>query len=394
METILKEINAVVGVIGSFVCLNDASVVARAMPDSIPTAQTDLAARVACQTIQALESSGQPVNDFDLTFEKGRLFFKNLGGGVLAIVCARTINIPLLNLAANAAVKKLAVELQAKPAPVPVAPISTRMATSAVVALPPVLVELEQEIHRIVEDARHYRLRLRAMNQAATWLVCPNYRRLLMPMEKKQIDLGGFLNESDSTEILLGQLGYTIDRHAGAVFGNRRLVFVDAKRDTSVDVFLDNYQMYHRLDLIPFLTQEELLLPITALLLARLQFFDMSESLVRELCALMLQHDLSVGAEKGKIDAAYITRLCADDWGWFKTISINLDRLMTFAGNHLAAADRALAAERAQRLKRSMDGAPKSLRWQTRAALGESAKWYETPPVYRPGSARPDVALW
>jgi predicted regulator of Ras-like GTPase activity (Roadblock/LC7/MglB family) len=394
MEAILKEINAVVGVVGSFVCASDGKVLAHLMPAHFEMPALDLAARIASQTFAALEASGQRVQETDLAYDKGRLVLKNLRGGILVIVCGRNVNIPLLNLTANVSVKKLAAEMKPSPTSAPT-PSTVKPPTHipAPVALPPLVAALEQEAHRLVEAGQQQRLHLRVMNDLAIWLACPRQRGLLPPLDKRQIDFGGWATESEALETFFVQAGYTSDRRFKLFYNGRCLRFTDSKNETTIDIFLDYFEMYHRVDLTLFLTQEDCLLPVTALALVRLQLVEMSEARLRDLCALMLEHDLGVGEEKSKLDAAYITRLCADDWGWFKTISLNLERLTTFANAHLAAPDRAIVVERAQRLKHSIDSAPKSLRWQTRARLGESVKWHETPLVYRPGHVRPDMAL-
>lgn len=64
---------------------------------------------------------------------------------------------------------------------------------------------------------------------------------------------------------------------------------------------------------------------MTALVLTRLRMVEMNDNRLRELRALILEHDASIGSQKGTIDALYIVRLCPEDWGWFKTISLNLD---------------------------------------------------------------------
>jgi hypothetical protein len=86
-----------------------------------------------------------------------------------------------------------------------------------------------------------------------------------------------------------------------------------------------------------------------------------------------------VGPENDKIDASQITRLCAEDWGWYKTVTTNLSRVIEFAARVTRGDEQAIVVERAQRIKRGIEGAPKSLRWQTRARIGESVRWYETP---------------
>jgi predicted regulator of Ras-like GTPase activity (Roadblock/LC7/MglB family) len=124
METYLKEINSVLGVVGSFVCLSDGSIGAKALPDEFDAASIEAAARVATQTLYALETSGQRITETDLVYGRGRLLLKSLRGGILAIICTRSINIPLLNLTANGIARKLSSEL--KPAK-----------TGTVAAMPP-----------------------------------------------------------------------------------------------------------------------------------------------------------------------------------------------------------------------------------------------------------------
>ena len=119
MENYLKEINAVLGVVGSFICLPDGRIAAQALPETFDAASAETAARVLSQTFNALETSGQRVVETDLVYGQGRLLLKNLRGGILTIVCARNINVPLLNLTANGIAKKIASELK------PTKPVST-----------------------------------------------------------------------------------------------------------------------------------------------------------------------------------------------------------------------------------------------------------------------------
>lgn len=397
MEAVLKEINAVLGVIGSFVCRSDGALTAAAMPEPFDDARLQMAARIASQTLDALDMSGQRVHEADLLFFKGRLIIKNLRGGALFILCARNINLPLLNLTANVAAKKIAADLRpakpetvAAPAPTPTPAPKTAIAD---ITPTPLAMELEEELKRINTMAEEFRVTLRAMNFPAMWLACQRTRALITPPDKKQLDLAAFGKQSDAMALLFERLGYQSNQRFNAFYGNRRMNFTDATRGMGVDIFFDTYEMYHRLDLTPFLDHAGLALGETALLLMRLQLVETSDAVLRDLCALLLEHDLSVGSEKDKIDVAHITRLCVDDWGWYKTLTTNLDRVGVFAYATFTPADRALIDERVQRLKQSIDHAPKSLRWQTRARIGETMRWYETPQVFSPSRPRPDMAL-
>jgi hypothetical protein len=362
MENQLKEINAVFGVIGSFVCLSDGSV-AEAMPESVGAAQLELAARVVSQTFQALEASGQRVSEADLLYDKSRLILRNFRGGVLAILCSRAINIPLLNFTANLAVKKLTTEL--KPARSSTAGANSKPAASSAPPAPPqalekvtpspLLLELDQEVHRLVDAAREAGVTLRVLNSLAMWLCCPNTHALIAMPEKKQIEFVALSAQRDSIMPLFERAGYQSEERFDASHGSRRLHLIDSQRDLNIDIFLDALEMDHRLDLTAFLIQESTTISETALLLIRLQTVEMNDATLREICALLLEYDIGMESQSGKIDPSQIVRLGVNDWGLVQTISKNLERVASFAAATLGSSDQAIVAERVRRLKQSID---------------------------------------
>ncbi len=406
MENYLNEINAVLGVIGSFVCLSDGSVAAKVVPDRYDDASVETAARIAMQTVNALEVSGQRIAEADLVYGQGRLVLKNLRGGVLFIICSRNINVPLLNLTANVIAKKIATEIKPskpaspppapKPAPARVAAVSepATIITGTQVSPSPLFVELEQESNRLTESAKNSQITLCAIDPISIWQCCPQTRKLVATPEKRYLDFASRASQSDAVARLFERMGYQSNQRFNEMYGTRRLNFLHSVRDISADVYLDAFEMYHRLDLTALLSQEATILPETPLALFRLQLVEMPSSALSELCALLLEHELSVGPEEEKIDASEVTRVCADDWGWYKTVTTNLDQLVTFAPTALSPSESDTVIDRVQRLRQSIDGAPKSLRWQTRARIGETMRWYETPlSVATRSPGRPDLAI-
>jgi len=388
MEAILQEINGVIGVTGSFVCLNDASIAAQAVPASFDAAGVALAARIANQTFQALETSGQRITEADLSFDQARVILKNLRVGVLVILCTRTINLPLLNLTANAAIRKLAEELKPVKAPVKapvVAPPAPELApaalpTPAASAPPsPLFAELESEWQQIMSTAAQSKTTLRVMSSLAIWVCCPHTRALLAPPEKKQLDFAARASQREAIRRGLESLGYQTDQSFDEFRSSPRLFFANPARGVTTEIYLDTFSMYHQLDLTPFLAQEGATLAETALLLLRLQLVEMPETGLRELSALLHDHDISPQAEPGKIDLTQITRLCGEHWGWYKTVTMNLQRVMAFTVRSIPPDYKTLIVEHAARIAQAIEDTPKSLRWQTRARLGESMRWYDLP---------------
>lgn len=114
MESILQDVNAVVGVSGSFVCDNEGAVLASALPSVFDEMMLSSVGRTVAQTVAGLElTRRRKVDDLDLVYSEGRLVVKNLRVGYLCILCVPAINVPLLNLTANVVAKKLAEQIKA-----------------------------------------------------------------------------------------------------------------------------------------------------------------------------------------------------------------------------------------------------------------------------------------
>jgi predicted regulator of Ras-like GTPase activity (Roadblock/LC7/MglB family) len=108
MENILKDVNAIVGVTGSFVCDDEGRILAKLLPDIFDETLLLPVGRTMSQTIAGLKiARRRKVGDIDLLYDYGRLIIKSAGKGCLCVLCVRRINVPLLNLTANLAVRKL-----------------------------------------------------------------------------------------------------------------------------------------------------------------------------------------------------------------------------------------------------------------------------------------------
>ena len=80
----------------------------------------------------------------------------------------------------------------------------------------------------------------------------------------------------------------------------------------------------------------------------------------------------------GEINVARIAKLCAEDWGFWHTTTMNLEKLERFAGSHpkLDEEQKARLFSRVSALRRRLDAEPKPLAWRMRARIGERMKWY------------------
>lgn len=251
--------------------------------------------------------------------------------------------------------------------------------------------DLENAWRQINAETEKTKTILRVMDSLAIWLSCPNARALLAPPDKRQLDFAARAGQRESIRRALERAGYQTNQAPEEFFTSPRLLFTNFARGVIAEVHLDKFAMYHQLDLTPFLAQEGATLAETALALARLQWVEMSEPTLRELCALLLTHTTSTSSAPGKIDLSFIARLCGDDWGWYRTLTMNLQRVMAFAVRTITSDDKVIIIERADQIRQAVESAPKSLRWQARARVGDNVRWYDMPST--PGAEQRPVEI-
>jgi len=164
-----------------------------------------------------------------------------------------------------------------------------------------------------------------------------------------------------------------------AVQGETRLMFTDGVSDRVVDVFLGHFVMCHTVPLErdAFAWAEHPSLDLVELVLTKLQVVESNAKDLNDVAALLAHHELGDGAER--LNADRLARRLAGDWGLWRTVTGNLDRLAGAAGEgRLPAAGQTVAA-RTFELRQRIDGAAKTLRWKARAKVGERVPWYDTP---------------
>lgn len=385
MERILQDVNAVVGVTGSFVCDGEGKVLARVLPSVFDGATLSTVTRIASQTVAGLETARRrKVTDLDLVYGDGRLVVKNLRDGCLCILCVRNINVPLLNLTANLAARKLSERIERSPkgrgAEMVATPVETLLVEERPVEeVPPLVLSLEEEARRAISLAQERKVILRTLGSVAVMIHCPSTAYITVPFTMRELDFAIYGRQRLQVSEILESLGYEPHQRFNALQGHQRLRFFHPGKEILVHVFVDAFEMCHKLNFAHRLHLDEVTIPLADLLLSKLQVVEMNEEELREIYALVYDHELGGQADPEKIDTAFIVNLCSDDWGWYKTVAMNIERAIALAEDLLDQQEREVFLTRIGRLKQLIEGSPKSLRWQLRARVGESSRWYEVP---------------
>lgn len=114
MKDILQQINSVGGVIGSGVFNDRGEVLAHAFPPLIDAASLQKAASLTLDCSHGLQIS-QTLDLLDLRYSDGRILVKTFPGAMLLLLCANSINLQVLSITLNLAVKKLETKLASTP---------------------------------------------------------------------------------------------------------------------------------------------------------------------------------------------------------------------------------------------------------------------------------------
>ena len=260
-------------------------------------------------------------------------------------------------------------------------------ATSATPAEEHVRVEMLDEGRRLVDAARAEGLTLRLLGGLAVREHC----RTLEVCERdySDLDMVAPARQARRLAALFARLGYTENYDVSTATANSELQFVrpcahasgpgagPVHADDHVDVFLDTFRMDHHIALARRLEIEPYTVSLSDLLLTKLQIFRLEEKDLRDIVTLLGDVEVGEADAPGMINASYIGRLCADDWGLFYDVATNLARVDDLAGAFdLDEAQMVRVQDGVVRLIAAVDGAPKSVRWRLRARVGTRKNWH------------------
>lgn len=175
----------------------------------------------------------------------------------------------------------------------------------------------------------------------------------------------------------LAEQGYRGHDRFNAVNGHSRQLYA-APSGVELDVFIDRFDMCHQLDLRHRLAIDIETLPLADLVLTKLQVAELTEKDVRDFVALVIDHDFS--EDDSGISLARLDEITSSDWGWWKTVKDNLEKVLGHLPRLALPEDgRSRAASKTEQLLEHLHGAPKTMRWRTRAIVGERIAWREEP---------------
>jgi hypothetical protein len=240
------------------------------------------------------------------------------------------------------------------------------------------------EALRLIDLAEAAGIPVRLMGGLAFHALVPDWTARI-DRSGRDIDVSTRSRDTKAFTELLQNEGYVADRHYNAAFGHKQLYFADPTRSRPVDVLVDRLEMCHTFEFSDRLVVYTPTLPLAELLLSKLQIVKINRKDILDALILLQEFPLA-NHDRGAINLEVILAHTSGDWGWWRTVTQNLDVLATFLSSEEASDD--LRTERPppfdlqaqiSALWTAVDEASKSVGWKLRAAIGDRVTWYELP---------------
>ena len=201
--------------------------------------------------------------------------------------------------------------------------------------------------------------------------------------EYHDIDVYGLGKERMGITSVFEKLGYSPNEEFNAWnLGHGRWQFINRLQKNKVDVFLDKFRMQHTLDFSRRLQLDDFTIPITDLLLTKLQIGVKLESKdANDIVAILEDHEVGHSDDKETLNVDYMADLCSQDWGLHKTVTGSLQNVKQFIEDGTFVQCIGMEASelllKIDTIRDALISRNKGLRWRTRNLLGERVKWYE-----------------
>lgn len=243
--------------------------------------------------------------------------------------------------------------------------------------------EYLREARRLTEEAQKQGVILRVMGPIALHFYFPEYIDLYRRMERlgervfTDIDYASYGKYRGKIVPFFEKQGYELEKRAAMLSGGTRHIYFGS-RIPMIDIFFDKLDYNHPINYQGRLEIHPYCVSLTDLLLQKLQIVQINDKDLKDAMLLLLAAQIGEN-DNNKINVTYLSKLLSDDWGFYYTSIMNLNKVQ--AAIHgvpvLSDQDRLLIKENAETIIKIIEMAPKSGKWKGRAKTGTSKIWYK-----------------
>ena len=179
-------------------------------------------------------------------------------------------------------------------------------------------------------------------------------------------------------EAFMPVAGYSPHKQFNLLNGAHRQIYFHNETEMKIDIFIGAFEMCHKIPLEDRLHIHPVTIPLAELLLTKAQIAELNRKDGLDIASLLLFNE--TGTEDSQINLDQLAKLCSQDWGLYKTTSINLKRVEEIVMDeklNLAQEERDLILSRLHQIQQTFEEMPKSLQWKMRDKVGTRVRWYE-----------------
>jgi hypothetical protein len=232
-----------------------------------------------------------------------------------------------------------------------------------------------------VREANEAGIPLKLLGGQAVRLLCPHFPN--RARDDQDMDFACVSSKKRDVIDFFVARGFLGDKRFNTLHGDRQMYFTTPDGKTSVDVVMDRLNMCHVLEFRERIDRLPDTLDVADLLLTKLQVVELNEKDVHDVLHLLSGFEVQPGDEPKTIGMDRVGRVVADDWGWWRTVTMNLDKVAHFAEDEhsdlVPEARLFEPADQARQLRGCCDEVPKPMKWKLRAMMGDRVQWYQLP---------------
>ena len=192
------------------------------------------------------------------------------------------------------------------------------------------------------------------------------------------LDFAAYFRHNEAIRAVLASLRFQEDREVAVVYARQRLVFDHVDLPLHIDIFFDKLDFCHPIPWAGRLEKDTPTIPLAELLLEKMQIVKLNEKDVIDTLMLLREHSLG-DEDADTINSKRVASLCAADWGLWRTVTMNLEKISQLAETYhwLENDGCTVIRDRVEQLLGILNDSPKSAAWKLRNTVGDRVKWYK-----------------
>jgi len=243
------------------------------------------------------------------------------------------------------------------------------------------------EGRRLVEEATKRGVPIRLLGGVAIRMHCVellDFAKKLQRLGEGQqeytdLDFMSYAKYRNKMKEFFNEMGYDKRPTTMSSAATQRQIYFHPKGWFTVDVFFDKLlAANHPLDFKNRLELDAPTVTPTDLLLEKLQIVFPSEKDVKDSILIFRAHEISESEENNRINAKAVSELLAADWGFWYTVTTNLNGLKGYVAEFelIDESEKKDVTAKIDTLFSVIEKVPKTSGWKMRSMMGTKKKWY------------------